>query len=141
MRRLSDSCSSSVSSESSESLSRPALVGSAGLVVSGGGEGEGDGELRESSDVAEPGIVVYDEEDRMDTVADNKRILEGTCARIPHDRLGFSLTDHYLILSMSSNFKFTFQCLIVFNAGLAFRLISLVKLQNRFQVFSGFLVS
>lgn len=95
-----------MSSESSESLSRPALVGSAGLVVSGGGEGEGDGELRESSDIVEPGIAINGEEDRLVTVADNKRILEGTCARIPHDRLGFPLTDHYLILSITGNFKF-----------------------------------
>jgi hypothetical protein len=65
-----------VSSESSESLSRPALVGSVGFVVSGGGEGEGEGELRESRDIVEPGIVVDDEEDRLVTVADNKRILE-----------------------------------------------------------------
>ena len=71
-----------MSSESSESLSRPALVGSAGLVVSGGGEGDGDGELRESRDISEPGIVVDGEEDGLVTVADNKRIVEGTCARI-----------------------------------------------------------
>jgi hypothetical protein len=72
-----------VSSESSESLSRPALVGSAGLMVSGGGEGDGDGELRESRDIVEPDIVVDGEEDGLVTVADNKRIVEGTCARIP----------------------------------------------------------
>ena len=77
LRRLSDSCSSSVSSESSESLSRPALVGSAGLADSGGGEGEGEGELRESSDIVEPGIVVDGDEDGLVTVAGNKRILEG----------------------------------------------------------------
>lgn len=81
--RLSDSCSSSVSSESSESLSRPALVGSAGLAVSGGGEGEGEGELRESRDIVEPGIVVDGEEDRTVTVADNKRILEGDVRENP----------------------------------------------------------
>jgi hypothetical protein len=53
------------------------------LAVSGGGEGEGEGELRESSDIVEPGIVVDDEEDRVVTVADNKRILEGDVRENP----------------------------------------------------------
>ena len=71
-----------MSSESSESLFRPALVGSEGFVVSGGGDGEGEGELRGSRERVEPVIVGDDEE----VFVDNK---PGTCARIPHDRLGF----------------------------------------------------
>jgi hypothetical protein len=54
------------------------------FAVSGGGEGEGDGELRESSDIVEPGIVVNDEEERLATVADNKHNLSEGRARESH---------------------------------------------------------
>jgi hypothetical protein len=52
---------------------------SVGLFVSGGGEGDSDGELRESKDVVESGIVADGGKKPRCGRGDNK--LGGTCAR------------------------------------------------------------
>jgi len=109
------SCSSSVSSDNSESLSRPVVGWSSGIAglrgalsVGSVGGGDGDGELRESRERVERGIAVSNYGDGDGSGADggqcfkdNKAYREPRwCVREKH-RLGLVKLGHGCIIILS----------------------------------------
>ena len=86
------SCSSSVSSDNSESLSRPVVGWSSGMASLRGascagsvGGGDGDGELRDSRERVERGIAVSNDGDDDGSGADDGQSVLRTTKRIENE--------------------------------------------------------